>query len=81
MVDRPDKEIPAEYREVVNHQINHHGWPYDAGGKGYPKLYPADRQHRPISIPKTPSSRYSIRRFIRKVVERGGTWPPEGRQK
>lgn len=81
MSDRPGKEIPADFREVVEYQIERHGWRYDASGKGYPHLYPADRSFRPISVPHTPSSRNSIRVFIRKVRQRGGTWPPEGRQR
>lgn len=76
---RPGKEIPKEYREVVEYQIERHRWRYDASGKGYPQLYPADRDQRPISVPKTPSSRNTLKVFIGKVRQRGGTWPPEER--
>ncbi|MPY80644.1 MAG: hypothetical protein GEV04_19790 [Actinophytocola sp.] len=77
MVARPGREIAKEYRDIVNYQIDHHGWRYDASGKGYPRLHPGDRAQPPISIPKTPSSRHSLAVFARKVRQRGGTWPPK----
>lgn len=76
-MERAGKEIGKDYRDVVNYQIDHHGWRYDPSGKGYPQLYPVDRRQPQISVPKTPSSRRTLQVFIRKVRQRGGTWPAE----
>lgn len=77
--DRPGKEIPKEYREIVDHQISAYGWRYDPTGKGYPKLYPADRTKRPIAVPKTPSDRRGIKNFAAQIRQAGGEWPPGGK--
>ena len=74
--DRPGKEIPKEYREVVAHQIDALGWTYDASGKGYPKLLPADRSQRPLAVPKTPGDKRSFKNWVALVRRAGGEWPP-----
>lgn len=76
MSDRAGKEVPKEYRAIVNHQVDRFGWRYDASGKGYPQLYPTDRTKRPIAVPKTPSDHRGIKNFIGKVRNAGGEWPP-----
>lgn len=81
--DRPGREIPKEYREIVEYLIDQHGWRYSASGKGYPKLYPSDPAMPMMTIPKTPSDRRGLRNFISAVRRAGGTWPPaqEGKKK
>lgn len=82
MSDRPGREIPKEYREIVLYQIEHHGWRYNSSRKGHPLLYPADRSKRPLAVSTTPGDRaHGLTNFINKVRNAGGTWPPEGRQK
>lgn len=81
MSDRPGREIPKDYREVVTYQIDHHGWRYDASGKGYPVLYPSDKSQPPLRLARTPSDRRGFKNFLSAVRQRGGTWPPEGRQR
>jgi hypothetical protein len=69
------QESPAFRRERIQ------GWRYDPSGKGYPQLYPADRAQPQISVPKTPSSQRSLKVFVRKVRQRGGTWPPQQQER
>lgn len=80
MTDRPGKEIPKEYREIVAELIDNQRWTYDASGRGYPKLFPADPTQRQISVPKTPSDRRGYRNFVAQIRRAGGTWPPEGKR-
>ena len=79
-LNRPGREIAKEYRDIVNYQIDRHGWRYDATGKKHPVLYPADASKPPLRVPTTPSDRRAIRNFTRDVRRRGGTWPPEGKR-
>lgn len=80
--DRPGKEIPKEYREVVAHQIDRFGWRYDASRKGHPLLYPADRSMRAISVPTTPTKGpRGLRNFVARVRQAGGEWPPNQRRR
>jgi hypothetical protein len=80
MSDRPGREIPKEYREIVAHQIRTLGWRYDVGGR-HPKLWPADRAFNFIPVPTTPSDHRALRNFTSAVRRAGGQWPPEGRQR
>lgn len=80
--DRPGKEIDKDYRDIVNYQIDRHGWIYKKpAGRGYPRLFPSNKAYGPISIPKTAGSPHSLERLARKIRQRGGTWPPEGGQR
>jgi hypothetical protein len=75
--DRPGQEIPKDYRKVVVHLIDNEGWTYRRPvGGGYPRLIPADPAHRPIRLPKTPSSQRTFDNFVAEVRRKGGHWPP-----
>ena len=78
MTDRPGREIPKDYRDIITHLIDNEGWSYKlpAGG-GYPQLRPADPVHPPIQVPRTPSSQRRLRNFQAQVRRSGGRWPPE----
>lgn len=76
-VERPGREIPKEYREIVNYQIDRHGWRYDATGKKHPVLYPADVAQPALRVPTTPSDQRALRNFRAGVRRCGGTWPPQ----
>ncbi len=80
MTDRPGKELPKDFREVVSHQIDELGWRYDSSRKGHPMLYPADRTQRPIPVPTTPGDARSLRNFVGQVRRAGGEWPPHRRR-
>lgn len=76
--ERPGREIPKEYREVVTYLIGNEGWSYKkAIGKGYPKLLPADPSQPPIRVPKTPSSQRTYSNWLAEIRRKGGHWPPE----
>jgi hypothetical protein len=76
--DRPGREIPKDYREVVTYLIDNEGWCYKkAIGSGYPKLLPADSAHTPIKVPKTPSSQRTLSNLLAEIRRKGGHWPPE----
>lgn len=75
-IARAGREVPKDYREIVNYQIDRHGWRYDATGKKHPVVYPADTGKPPLRVPTTPSDRRGLRNFIGEVRRRGGTWPP-----
>lgn len=77
--DRPGREIPKEYREVVAELIDHQGWRYTRG-KRHPTLYPAAVAQPALPVPTTPSDRRGLRNFIADVRARGGAWPPERRR-
>lgn len=74
--DRPGREIPKEYREVVEHLIDTQGWRYDRSGKGHPVMLPADRSKPQLRVPTTPGDSRSLRNWIADVRRRGGIWPP-----
>lgn len=78
MTEQPGNEIPKEYRDIVAHQIETHLWRYRTG-KGHPKLYPANRDQRPIPVPTTPKGgrSHALANFIGQIRRAGGTWPPE----
>lgn len=76
--DRPDREIPKDYRDVVKYLIDNEGWSYTrAQGAGYPKLWPADAAHPPVKVPKTPSSQRTYINWLAEIRRKGGHWPPE----
>lgn len=76
--ERPGREIPKEYREVVTYLIDCQGWAYrKARGGGYPKLVPADRAQPPIKVPKTPSSNRTYGNWLAEIRRKGGQWPPD----
>jgi hypothetical protein len=77
-MDRPEREIPKEYREVVDELIDNQGWRYEASGKGHPKLYPSDKAFAQVSVPTTPSDVRSFRNSVAQVRRSGGIWPPGG---
>jgi hypothetical protein len=79
-MERPGRELPKEYREVVDYQIAVHGWRYETGRR-HPVLYPDDPNQPAIRIPTTPSDRRSLRNFIAQVRRAGGTWPPVGKSR
>lgn len=77
MGDRPGREIPQEYREVVEHLINNRGWRYDNQRKGHPTLYPADRNQTPYQVPTTPNRNpRAWKNWVSGIRRRGGDWPP-----
>lgn len=79
MSDRPGREIPKSYREVIVHQLDLHGWRYDSGRKrgGHPVAYPADRRQPALAVPTSPGKdRRGFRNFISDTGRRGGHWPP-----
>lgn len=80
MSELAGKEIPKDYRDIVNHQIEHLGWRYEKGGR-HPKLYPADITKSPITLASTPSDYRAIKNFIAQIRRAGGQWPPEGKRR
>ncbi len=78
MTDRPGKEIPKDYREVIEHLIDNEGWTYrKARGGGYPQLSPADPSRGTIRVPKTPQTRGNrFPNWISQIRRAGGHWPP-----
>ncbi|WP_134667863.1 hypothetical protein [Amycolatopsis sp. CFH S0078] len=84
MAEHAGREIPKEYRDIVNYQVEHLGWRYDNGGGrgGHPCLYPTDRTQRPIAISTTPTSHpRALKNFTAQIRRAGGQWPPEGSQR
>jgi hypothetical protein len=76
--DRPGREIPKDYRDVVKYLIDNEGWSYKKPqGAGYPKLLPADAACTPIKVPKTPSSQRTYSNWLAEIRRKGGHWPPE----
>ncbi len=76
--DRPGREVPKEYREVIMYLIDSAGWTYKLPrGGGYPKLLPADSCQPPIKVPKTPSSQRTYSNWLAEIRRKGGHWPPE----
>lgn len=76
--ERPGREIPKEYREVVTYLIDSQGWAYrKACGGGYPRLVPADRAQPPSKVPKTPSSNRTYGNWLAEIRRKGGQWPPD----
>ena len=76
--DRPRREVPKDYREVITYLIDNEGWTYKLpSGDGYPKLIPADSAHSPIKVPKTPSSQRTYSNWLAEIRRKGGHWPPE----
>jgi hypothetical protein len=75
---RPGRELPREFREIVTDLVVNQGWRYQfrPGGR-HPKLYPADRTQPMLSVPTTPSDNRALRNFIAAVRQRGGVWPRE----
>lgn len=79
--DRPGREIPKEYREVVEFLVDVEGWRYDASGKGHPVLYPSDRTKPALRVPTTPGRNpRGWQNWLAEVRRRGGRWPPGGRK-
>jgi len=66
--DRPGREIPKEYREIVNHQIDQHGWRYDATRKGHPQLIPAATAPSARSRPRPATSAASATSYPRSAT-------------
>lgn len=79
--DRPGREIPKEYREVITELVSNQGWRYRyrKGGR-HPMLYPADRSKSPMTVPTTPSEQRSFANFLAEVRRAGGIWPPQRRK-
>ncbi len=77
--DRPGREIDSDHRTVIEYLIDNEGWAYKLPkGGGYPRLYPADRNRRAISVPKTGHRRgRAFNNWIAQVRQKGGHWPPE----
>ncbi|WP_152691021.1 hypothetical protein [Jiangella alkaliphila] len=74
--ERPGREIPKEYREVIDYQISQHGWWYEHPANRQPRVYPADRSKPPIVLASTPSDRRALKNFVAAVRRAGGEWPP-----
>jgi hypothetical protein len=78
MTERPGREVPKDYREVITYLIDEEGWTYRAPrGAGYPQLLPADPAQPLIKVPKTPSSQRTLRNWLADIRRKGGHWPPE----
>lgn len=71
MQSRAGKEIPPDYRKIVNLQIDELGWRYNAGKK-HPTLYPADPNQPPLTVPTTPSDHRGLSNFKTALRQRGG---------
>ena len=76
MGDRPGQEIPKDYRKVVVHLIDNEAWTYRRATRWLSEAHPADPTHRPIRLPKTPSSPRTLENFVAEVRRKGGHWPP-----
>jgi hypothetical protein len=74
-MDKPGREIPKEYREIVTHLIDTQGWRYDASRSGHPKLFPADPSQRMIPVPTTPGDRRSFANWASLIKRAGGLLP------
>ena len=75
--DRPGREVPKDYREVIIHLIDSQGWTYQKPrGGGYPQLRPADPARSPVKVPKTPSSQRTFSNWLAEIRRKGGHWPP-----
>lgn len=74
--EMPGREIPKEYREVVEHLVRQQGWRYRTGGR-HSMLFPADPEQRPMAVPGTPGDNRAFRNWLSDVRRRGGKWPPE----
>jgi hypothetical protein len=72
--DRPGREIPKEYRDVVDHLIDTQRWRYERSGR-HPRLYPLDRTFRPIPVPTTPGDRRSFENWKHQITRAGGRLP------
>jgi hypothetical protein len=78
MTERPGREVPKDYREVIAYLIDEEGWTYRTPrGGGYPQLLPADAAQPPIKVPKTPSSQRTLTNWLADIRRKGGHWPPE----
>jgi hypothetical protein len=77
--DRPGREVSKEHREVIVDLIDNQGWAYKLpSGGGYPMLYPADRTHDRIRVPKTGhSGGNAFGNWIAEIRRKGGHWPPD----
>lgn len=73
------KEIPKDYREIVNELVANQGWGYDSDRGGHPMIFPADPSKKGIPVPTTPSSQGLLRGFKGQVRRAGGVWPPTQR--
>ena len=69
--DRPGREGPKEYRDIIDTLIRQQGWRYDKSGKRHPVLYPPDVNQSPL--PTTPGDRRSLSNFKADVRRRGGS--------
>lgn len=74
--DRPGRELPKDYRKVVDELVTNQGWRYSKG-KRHPTLYPANRAQSPVVLASTPSDRRGFNNFVATIRQRGGKWPPE----
>jgi hypothetical protein len=75
--DRPGREVPKDYREVITHLIDDQGWNYQKPrGGGYPQLRPADPAQPPIKVPRTPSAQRTFSNWLADIRRKGGHWPP-----
>lgn len=70
--DRAGREIPKDYRAIINHLIDTQGWRYKVRKGGHPVLYPANRQHAPITMPGSPSDHRALDNFKAAVRRAGG---------
>lgn len=71
MQSRAGKEIPREYRRIVNRLVDELGWRYQTG-KNHPAVYPPDRGQPPLPVPTTPGDWRGLRNFKTSVRHRGG---------
>jgi hypothetical protein len=74
--ERPGRELPKDYRRVVEELVTNQEWRYSTA-KRHPTLYPPDRSQRPLTLSSTPSDRRAFQNFIARVRQRGGRWPPD----
>lgn len=73
--NRPGKELPKEYRTIVDHLVVNQGWRYNNTRKGHPMLYPTDRTKTAFPVPTTPGDNRSLKNFKAQVRRSGGHLP------
>lgn len=74
---QPGRELPKEFRAIVQELVANQQWRYRWEGGRHPMLFPADRTKSPLAVPTTPGDQRAIRNFITDVRKRGGVWPPK----
>ena len=70
--DRAGREVPREYRDLVNDLVDNQGWRYDNQRRGHPMVFPADKSAKAIPVPGTPGDNRSFKNWVAQVRRAGG---------